>query len=712
MALVSARWLGVLLFLSGFACLTYEVLWMRRLALLVGSGSVAVTLTVSTFFGSFGLGGLLALRWRPKRPMRAYAGLEAGVAAWAVAVPWWMGKVAPAVLDQGGVWPAALAAVVVMGPPALALGATLPVVVGVGLPARLVSRLYAINTAGAVLGVLFAPGLLLPLFGVRGAELAAAGLSLTVAILAWRESAERSDEPLGVSEAIRWAPVLAAACAGGVAMSLEVSWMRLAALLLGASVHAFAWVLAVFLAGVAVGAAWGVRGSGLARPLGALGLLAVLGTWSFSEAPLWLAGGFDLVGPSGSWLLQMSLSALAMAGAPVASGMVFARCLARVGGSPSAGTAAVLGANTLAGVIGAACTGLWALPALALPGAVHAAGLVAALGAAVGRRPLWLVATGLLAWAAPEWDAKLHAVGIHQRVSDLGDRSRVGVRAFAHQGWDLLHYEQGRTAAVAVGRSSTSGNMWLSINGKVDASTGADMSTQLLSAILPARISDRRERALVVGLASGVTAGALLKEGVQHLDVVEIEPAVVRASRLFDEVSGAPLDDPRTRLLVGDARAVLQDAGPAYDVIVSEPSNPWITGVSNLFTREYWSLGKARLAPGGVFCQWIQLYGLHPRELRSLVRTFLDVFGEAWLFETVPRADVLLIAGPSPPPDLPLPPSLGPEQLRTLGRGGRLNTDDRPWVELAAPRALHSATGEFNESLIRRLQEGQTSSPR
>jgi hypothetical protein len=155
---------------------------------------------------------------------------------------------------------------------------------------------------------------------------------------------------------------------------------------------------------------------------------------------------------------------------------------------------------------------------------------------------------------------------------------------------------------------------------------------------------------------------------------------------------------------MGDARAVLQRPGLAYDVIVSEPSNPWITGVSNLFTEEYWRLGKSRLAPGGVFCQWIQLYGLRPAELRSLVRTFTTVFGDAWLFETIPGADILLIAGAEPPSDLPLSPSLGPAALRILGRGGRLNTDDRPWVELAAPRAVHIATAQDNEALIRRLQ--------
>ncbi len=710
MGAVSPGRLGGLLLASGAAGLTYEVLWMRRLALLVGSGSVAVTLTVAVFFGALGLGGLLALRWRPARPLRTYAALEAFVAAWALGVPLVLGWLSPWVIQGGGLLGAAALATAVLGPPAVALGATLPVIAGLGLPPERVSRLYALNTAGAVLGVLATPALLLPLFGVRGSELAAALVSAGVALVAWTTptDASRSATPDAVPEPLRWAPVLAAACAGGVAMSLEVAWTRLAALLLGASVHAFAWVLAVFLAGVALGAAWGARPGGIARPLGALGVLAVAGSWTFSELPLWLAGGYDLVGPSGIWALQASLSAVAMAGAPVASGVVFARCLAAVGGGHAAGTGAVLGANTLAGVVGAAGTGLYALQALGLPGVVHAAAGVAALGAAVGRRPGALVLVLAGSALAPEWNAQLHAVGVHQRVSDLGDRSRTGVLTFAESGWELLSYEQGRTAAVAVGRSTTTGNTWLSINGKVDASTGADMPTQLLSGVLPARTAGRLDRVLVVGLASGVTTGALLDEGAGAVDVVEIEPAVVRASRAFDAVSGAPLSAPRTPLVVDDARAVLQRPGPAWDVIVSEPSNPWITGVSSLFTREYWALGRSRLAPDGVFCQWVQLYGLELRELRILVRTFTEVFGDAWLYETVPGADVLLIAGPTPPPGLPLAPTLGPDALRALGAGARLNTDDRPWVELAAPRSVHYATAEANEAALRRLQGRQT----
>lgn len=210
------------------------------------------------------------------------------------------------------------------------------------------------------------------------------------------------------------------------------------------------------------------------------------------------------------------------------------------------------------------------------------------------------------------------------------------------------------------------------------------------------------QRALVVGLASGVTAGAVLADGVSELVVVELEPRVVEASHAFDHVNGRPLDDARTTLVQDDARAVLSRPGRSFDVIISEPSNPWITGVSNLFTVEYWRLGRSRLSPDGVFCQWIQLYGLSTRDFRSIVRSFTDVFPQTWLFEPLEGGDILLLASPGTPrlDGLPIEPVLGPDAVLRLAEGGEPNTDDRPGVELRAPRAIHLATVEQNRQAI------------
>ena len=231
------------------------------------------------------------------------------------------------------------------------------------------------------------------------------------------------------------------------------------------------------------------------------------------------------------------------------------------------------------------------------------------------------------------------------------------------------------------------------------------MPTQLLSGELPVHIAKSNNNsdhlsALVVGLASGVTASEARNTGISQLDILEIEPAVVEAAELFSEYNDNILRDKMSTVIVQDARAHLMQTDKRYDVIISEPSNPWLTGISNLFTIEYWKLGKSRLSEKGVFCQWVQLYNMPPEGFRMIVQSFLSVHPNTWLFETIPGADVLLIAAPKLPDDLPIPPTLGPQELQKLADGAHVNTDDEPWIEFEAPKWLNRPTGTKNKELI------------
>lgn len=689
-----ARRYAALLFASGFCALCYEVLWMRRFALLFGASAIATTLTLATVFGGLGIGGLAGTRLPADRPHRTYAALEVLAALWAIALPFALSALTPIVRSSDSLFVDAAVVALLAGPPAVALGATLPVLARGFASRQTLAGLYAANTAGAVLGALAVPALLLPLLGVANSERAVAFMGLLVAGVAVMSGLERRER--AEDRVLRPRALVAVAAAGFAAMVLEVAWTRLGAVLLGPSIHALAWVLAAFLGGIALGAGLGRRGGRLHVGLGVMALAALAGTYLYAQAPILLALLYDRLGPDGLGFASVALAVLTMAGAPVASGFVFARAL-------DGGEVGVLyGTNTLLGVVGAALAGLFLVPTLGVQGTVLVAAAVLAITAsALHRRPWWILAALVLGLGMPRWAGKLYAVGVYNRVSDLGDRSAAGVRSFADSGWDLLFYEDGRTGAVAVGQSQRTGTLWLSINGKVDASTGDDMPTQVLSGQIPVRMHRAPSDVLVVGLASGVTAGAVLDEGIESLVVVELEPRVVEASRFFDAVSGAPLDDSRTTLRVDDARAVLAEEH-LYDVIISEPSNPWITGVSNLFTLEYWQLGRSRLAPDGVFCQWIQLYGLGTRELRSIIASFVEVFPESFMFEPLEGGDILLVGavGQVRLERSPLEPTLFPSQMRELSMLGRLNTDDRPWVELEAPRTMHLATVEANKALI------------
>lgn len=711
--------LAALLALSGASALICEIVWMRRLALAIGSTGLALTLTLSLYMVGLGVGGWIAGKIRWTGAPRGYGALELGAAGWVLGVP----VVIAALGDLPGRGPggAAVLAAALLLPPALLHGATLPAAAAAVSDGRGAGTLYASNTAGAVLGALLGSFLLLPALGVRGAELAAAGLSALAGVLAWRMGARGFDaaqvlEPEAPGAGPTWAPLLAAFAAGAAALSLEVAWSRLGSLLLGGSVYAMAVVLAVFLAGVALGAAFGRR-LGLGPALALLGLGAVAGSvlWRWLPHGLGLAfaaGGEDAVLPAGALLM-----ALAMGFSPVASGAVFTAALAEESASPARAAGRVLAANTAGSALGAAAAGLLALPALGISGLVIAVG-VGCVGLAVllpggraGGKVASVAGLAALLTVAPPWDAPLYAVGLYHRLDQFADLSPRAVERFAHDGWRLLLSRDGVTATVAVGESATSGVRWLSVNGKVDASSGEDMPTQVLSGQLPVLIAaglapDQPLDAVVVGLASGVTAGEALAAGARSVVAIEIEPAVVEAAALFAHVNHDVLEDPRATVVIDDARAWLSRPGPRHAVLISEPSNPWLTGVSNLFTLEYWTLARARLRDDGVFCQWVQLYALPPTALRSIVRTFLEVFPNTWLFETIPGADALLIAAPALPEGLPIQPLLGPAELRALAGVAPLNTDDRPWVEFEAPWWLYRSTGAANREMLQSAQAG------
>ncbi len=703
----ATRW-TLLLFASGAISLGYEALWIRRLGLILGGSALASAAVISAFMAGLALGAALSSRLPGgARGPRSYAALEAFAALWALAFPLWLGLLGePALQIPGGRW--VLAALLLL-PPATALGATWPLLARAAGP-DLATKLYAANTTGAVAGVLATTFWLMPSFGVRLSEvgLALAGLAVAAGSLSLSTAPQG---PTQAGAAVAPTAILAASAAAGFsALGLEVAWMRLAAVGLGATVQTIGWVLATFLATVALGAWIGRRWPrdpwwGLELALGSMAALALLGAVGWSQLPMAVSALYRWGGAEAMLPGSALLAAAMMGGAPVASGIAFACSVRALGPGLEDRAGALYAANTAGSIAGSVVGGLIAVPLLELRGAVFLfAGAAALAAVAVGRRP-WaaLPALALIA-LVPAWDARLYAVGIHLRISDFADPSSQAVRAFADEGWELLYYDHGPTGAVAVGEGTKSGNRWLSINGKVDASTGDDMPTQILSGQLPMRIADEASDVLVVGLASGITAGAVLAEpGVERLTLVELEPAVIEASRFFEAHSGAPLADPRTTLLIDDARAVFVRPGPQWDVIVSEPSNPWITGVSSLFTHEYWQAGRRRLREGGVFVQWVQLYGMGPEEFRAVVRTFTDVFPDTFLFETIPGSDVLLIGGVDTlPPGLPLEPTLDPAQVRRLGGSGWLNTDDRPRVEWAAPRWLHYQTGPDNRALILR----------
>ncbi|UCC71304.1 MAG: fused MFS/spermidine synthase [Gemmatimonadota bacterium] len=664
-----------------------------------------------------------------------------------------------------------------------------------------VGGLYGVNTVGAFLGTLLAGFLLLPGHGLAATVRFAAAVNLLLGAAAlglawWRhERAPLTVEEVGGStvgasaEAAASAGALGAgaplaitiafALTGFAALALEVAWTRVLALVIGPSVYAFGLMLAAFLAGLGLGSlvfSWALgryRWTGMAPFLSlsaAAGVLAFVTLLAFRRLPwlYWqLFGGWGAAEsrPGLIFAVGLLLSGLVMLPPTLAMGGLFPAALEGFGisrGRAGGGVGRLYAANGGGAIAGSLAAGFLLIPWVGLQRTVLlAAWLYLAVAAALwwfaarGRRTALLgpaLAAGLalvMYLAAPSWNRMLMSSGAYhygiqtERQFPLAEAGGEG----AGLGYEEVFYREGLVSTVLVARelgvrdwlgADSVPSMILVTNGKVDASSLADMPTQILSAHIPLLLHREPRSALVIGLASGTTAGSALRHEIRSLDVVEIEPAVVEASHAFDFVNGRPLVDRRTRLSLADGRTFLLLGEERFDVIISEPSNPWVSGSSNLFTLEFFQIARERLAEGGIFAGWIQMYGLAPENLEVVLRTFRTVFPETFVFNTIPYSDLLLIGMVEPAridveelerragrrairEDLRRVGVEGAAQLLARGRLGPaelaemagaapgpapLNTDDNAWIEFRAPLDLYQRTRGANQRLIDAFARG------
>jgi len=757
----------VCFFLSGAAGLIYQVAWGKALGLIFGHTAYAVATVLAVFMGGLAAGSAYLGRRseRAVRPVALYAWLEFGVAAsGAVSLAGLSGVRAayvalyPQVLGNGAVLLAVrfLGAAIVLFLPTFLMGGTLPVLVrGVSrgaadVGARL-ARLYWVNTAGAVVGTMAAGFWFLPTLGLRGTLSAAVGLNMLAgAIALWLSRRAAAAETLAPALAAqsetpaRTPPsILLLACfavVGATAMTYEIGWTRLLATQLGSSTYAFTLMLATFLAGIVIGSAafelWtrylpvGRTTFAVTQTLTALGVVAFL--IFFPYIPEVLPPILRATHESfrGLVLAQLAVSALAMLPTAIVFGFNFPAVTLLITGKPSdsgVGAGAAVGRayawNTLGAIVGATAAGFWLLPRL---------GSFRLLAAAAATN-LFLAALLLMAAPPRRYIAFGLNVALLAGVVYMGSSSRFFDPAMAAFNtvmyWDLydrpltlrenarivdvVYFADGLNSTITV--TQTEDYLSLRTNGKVDASNH-DASTQLLLGHLGALAHPSPRRVLVIGFGGGMTLSALARHpGIERLDCVEIEPAVVRAAPHLTLLNRGVLQDPRVHVIFDDARNYLFTTRERYDLIVSEPSNPWIAGVAALFTREFYRAAHERLAPGGIFVQWVQGYSLFPDDLRMIFATFLSEFQGATLWHG-DAPDFLLMA-PSPPATQLLDrvrarwndtfvredfDRLGMEEpagifgfyllddagLRKYAAGARLNTDDLTLLEYAAPRAL------------------------
>lgn len=568
---------------------------------------------------------------------------------------------------------------------------------------------------------------------------------------------------------------VAVGLSGFAGLMYEVAWMRVFALIVGPTTYAFAATVAAVIAGIAAGSGAGAWGAGRTRHP-ALWLALVLGATALvADAASSLAGGYAprLVAeelarstdPGAGLLWQRSLLVAAlMLPAAIGFGAVFPLALALVSGNHEGhedherdennkakrdvrdlrghrGSAAerlgtIYAINTLAAVAGSLAAAFAAIPVLGLQHTLTIVTGVLVLDALIvlawavpsvtarvaGLAPT--AAAGVLLVTASAWDRDLLASGAYKYASRV---SRDLDLETALKAGTLVYYREGAASTVSVKRLT--GALSLAIDGKIDASSAGDMLTQKALAHLPLLLHPDPKQVCIIGLGSGATVGSALVHPISRVDVVEISPEVVEASRHFADVNLHALDDPRTHLLVGDGRSHLLLSSRKYDVIISEPSNPWMAGVAALFTQEFFTAVRDRLAPGGIVAQWAHTYDISASDLRSIAATFISVFPGATIW-TVGESDVLLVGSTDPlddrlaqidrswhrpgvAVDLARVSALEPfafllmfaggaGEIRRYAAGAMIQTDDRLALEFSGPYAL-GTDGAANAATLRQL---------
>jgi spermidine synthase len=663
--------LSALFFCSGATSLAYEVIWFKRFSHVWGNSALAMALVVSSFLVGLGIGALVFGRWadRTPRPALWYGWCEAGIGLLAILIPFeiaWLAGMNSWLYAQFHHSPLlhaitrGLLTFLVIGPPCVLMGGTLPLLVKLTAfePDRAgqsTAWMYGVNTAGAAVGCLSAGFLLVPVFGIHLTNLmmAAANLAIAlVAILAMGRSAGLGIQTAGTQVksssshadsshfAQRRSLIYAALLLTGFAsLTLQMLWARQLAVMLGGSTYAFSATLFIFLIGVGFGSllfrylqARLVDNVWLLTVTSAILVLsAVAGKIAIPSLTILVGAVREFRGPHLVNTLVCVGAAAALELAPaIAMGVLFPLFVGMTfqknsGVGQTVGT--VYAWNTLGSIGGAFLCMLLLVPAfgMAKTFAVTLGLYLSALVLAQFRPNLKINRGLIVSLALCALSVFLAAKTHDPRTTDFGAFLYGPVsHEDLRQHVKVLSFREGAACNVLVTESA--GHRWIRVNGKVDASTEVDMETQLGLAYLPRSLHPDAQDVLIIGFGSGTTAGASLLFPGTRVTCCEIEPEMVAASRFFHSVNHRPEASDRFTAVFDDGRNFLQATDRRFDLIISEPSNPWLAGISSLFTREFYDTAKSRLKPAGIFAQWVHMYALNAEDYALILRTFIHAF--------------------------------------------------------------------------------------
>ena len=733
--------------ISGFSGLIYESIWSHYLKLFLGHAAYAQSLVLIIFMGGMALGSWLASRYSERRrsPLLLYAGAELIVGLVALAfhglftstIEGFYTAILPSVESPFiGISLKWVAASTLIMPQSILLGMTFPLM-SAGIirrypdtPGGSIAMLYFTNSIGAAIGVLASGFWLIGLFGLPGTMLTAGLMNIGLAVIVWmlvRLDPTPSTAPVKADAAgdststLKKLFLLAAFITGAASFIYEISWIRMLSLVLGATTHSFELMLSAFITGLAFGGLWikrridriesPVRFSGYVQLI--MGTLAVLTLpvyvlsfgsmeWLLGELPRTDAGYSKFTFASHAIALMVMLPTTFMAGMTLP---LFTYVLIRKGnGEASIGQ--VYAANTIGAIAGVLFAVHIGLPLLGLKSLiVFGAALDILLGlvllfrfAESGSRRLELRTVGaslvvvVLTVSMANLDKDMLVSGIYRTGSST-----------AGAGAEVVYYADGKTATVSL-VATPDGHVSLSTNGKSDAaidlfaetSYDGDEITMTLLGALPMAYMPGATTAANIGLGSGMTSHTMLGyENIRQLDTIEIEPAMAEAASGFGNFVARAFNDPRGRIHIEDAKTYFSLNNSIYDIIVAEPSNPWVSGVSSLFTTEFYATVTRYIVEGGLFVQWIQLYEFDNGLAESILKAMSENFSDFVIY-TTNNGDLVVIArngGAIGRPDWPAMFAAGvKEQLAKYGIRNAADIEFRRLVDRTTLSPLLTAS--------------------
>lgn len=764
-------------FLTGLTGLAYELVWIRLLILAFGSTQFAVTTVLVVFMAGLALGSFIFGRVvdRFSSPLKVYAAIEVFLGIYCVLSPTVFNMVRDIYLYMGGASGQSIAgfeasqfalSFIALIIPTTLMGGTLPVLVkyltsASGRVGFHTAVPYSVNTLGAVTGCLATGFFSLYVLGVKTTVYTAGGIDIIVGVLVFliygasvasapARSALSAQGTAGglltvcrrLSPSARFVVIGSFALSGFASLTYEVLWTRVFSLVLGSSVYAFTIMLATFLVGIGIGSilfaplidkrknpiAW------FALLEAVIGVVALLSIFAYRELPLIF---FSLKEAFGSqfWLFlffQFLLSSAIMIIPTLCMGAIFPLvgkiCTADLK-TVGKNIGDIYFFNTAGSIFGAFVGGFILIPVIGVQNGViitsalnmalcvllllvSDAGKKAAAVAAVVLGAVFIISVAVV----PPWERMLMTMGLY---SNQVEESTLELMKQGKSAENLLYYKEGLNAIVTVrGKGVDNSIITYQANGKQEAisENGRPSEAWAILGHIPLLLHKGEPKdALLVGLGSGITLGAMEAYPLKDIDVVELEPAVIEAARFFHESNSDALDDPRVSMHVTDGRSFLFTGRKKYDIIISGVSDPWISGVSNLFTLEYFTELDNKLNDGGVVGLWFQNYRITPKELKVGINTFAQVFPyvSIW-FHYTHTLDLVVIGSKTPhsfdmatlPGKMAVPSvkkqlaridirtpfdvldlfMIGNKDLRDYIGKSRINTDERPILEFSLPK--------------------------